>query len=86
VIGALSNQQLVTACLFECTINSDVFHAWVTQDLLHKLPEKSIIVMDNATFHKKFDTQMAIINAGFVLEYLPPYSPDLNPIKKMGSR
>ena len=82
VIGALSGHQLVTSCLFDSTINSDVFHAWVTQDLLDKVPENAVIVMDNATFHKRLDTQIAIRQAGHCLEYLPPYSPDLNPIEK----
>ena len=82
VIGALSGQQLVTACLFETTINSDVFHAWVTQDLLNKLQKDAVVIMDNATFHKRQDTQKAIQDAGFILEYLPSYSPDLNPIEK----
>jgi transposase len=37
--------------------------------------------MDNATFHKREDTRKAIMEAGHILEYLPPYSPDLNPIE-----
>lgn len=37
--------------------------------------------MDNATFHKRSDTQLAIKQAGHILEYLPAYSPDLNPIE-----
>ena len=58
-----------------------VFFAWVTQDLLPKLPEGAVVVMDNASFHKRSDIQQAILEAGHVLEYLPPYSPDLNPIE-----
>ena len=54
----------------------------MTQDLIPKLPEKAVIVMDNATFHKRQDTQFAILKAGHTLEYLPPYSPDLNPIEQ----
>lgn len=38
--------------------------------------------MDNAPFHKRQDIQEAITQAGHILEYLPPYSPDLNPIEK----
>ena len=82
VIGALLGTVLLTVSLFECSINSDVFHSWVEQDLLPKLPAKSVIVMDNATFHKRQDTQQAIEEAGHILEFLPPYSPDLNPIEK----
>jgi transposase len=38
--------------------------------------------MDNASFHKRQDIQEAITQAGHILAYLPPYSPDLNPIEK----
>lgn len=82
VIGALHENQLLTACLFESTVDSDVFHAWVTKDLLHKLSQDTVIVMDNATFHKRQDTQQQIQQAGYILEYLPPYSTDLNPIEQ----
>ena len=80
-IGAISNNQLVTLSLFECNVNADVFHAWVTQDLLPKLSEPSVIVMDNASFHKREDTLEAIKKAGNFIEWLPVYSPDLNPIE-----
>ena len=82
VIGALLGQELLTSCLFEGNINSEVFHAWVTQDLLPKVPEQAVLVMDNATFHKRQDTQKQIQEAGCILEYLPAYSPDLNPIER----
>ncbi len=82
VIGAMVGACLLTVSLFDCNINSDVFHAWAQQDLIPKLPEGAVIVMDNATFHKRFDTQEMIKQAGYILEYLPPYSPDLNPIEQ----
>ena len=72
----------LTLGLFESTINSDVFYAWLTQDLLPKAPAGAVIVMDNASFHKRQDMVTAINHAGCVLEFLPPYSPDLNPIEK----
>lgn len=80
-IGAIIDNQLITVCLFEANIDSDVFYLWLTRDLIPKLPEKSIIVMDNASFHKRSDMIEAIEKAGHILEYLPPYSPDLNPIE-----
>ncbi len=52
------------------------------QDLIPKLPPKSIIIMDNASFHKGVSMKKAIEDAGHTLLYLPPYSPDLNPIEK----
>ena len=67
--------------LFQTTVNTKVFNAWVMQDLLPKLPEKSVVVMDNASFHKGQDMIKALQKAGHSLLYLPPYSPDLNPIE-----
>ncbi|MET1257682.1 transposase, partial [Aliikangiella maris] len=52
-IGAIIGTSFLTLSLFDCTVNSDVFFAWLTQDLLPKVPQKSVIVMDNATFHKR---------------------------------
>lgn len=80
-IGALLGSSLLALTLFECTINSDAFSAWITQELLPKLPHKSVIVMDNAAFHKNQQMQDQIMFSGHTLEYLPPYSPDLNPIE-----
>ena len=80
-IGALLGQHLLTVSLFETYVNADLFYAWLCQDLIPKLPPECIIVMDNATFHKRKDSQQAIVQAGHTLEYLPPYSPGLNPIE-----
>jgi transposase len=81
-IGAIVGFVLLTVCLFDCNIDSDVFYAWLTRDLLPKVPPNAVIVMDNATFHKRSDMIAAIKNAGHIPEYLPPYSPDLNPIEQ----
>lgn len=81
VIGALLGGVLLTVSLFQTTINTAVFNAWVIQDLLPKLPKSSVVVMDNATFHKGQDMVKALESAGHTLLYLPPYSPDLNPIE-----
>lgn len=67
--------------MFDDNINSDIFYAWTTNELLPVLPANTVIVLDNATFHKRQDIQSAIRKAGHTLEYLPPYSPDLNPIE-----
>jgi transposase len=81
VIGAITDNRFLSACLFEANIDSDVFFAWLTQDLIPKLPKASIVVMDNATFHKRNDMREALELSGHTLLYLPPYSPDLNPIE-----
>ena len=81
VIGAQLGGELVSLGLFNCNIDSEVFHSWVESQLLKQIPEESVVVMDNATFHKRKDTQQAIRKAGHILEYMPAYSPDLNPIE-----
>ena len=81
VIGALLSGLLLTVTLLIGKVNSEVFLTWVTQDLLPKLPSKCVIVMDNASFHKRLDITEAIHNAGHFLLWLPPYSPQLNPIE-----
>ncbi|MCP4208768.1 MAG: transposase [Shimia sp.] len=81
VIGALIGSTLITACLFQCNIDSDVFQAWLTTDLIPKLPPGCVLVMDNATFHKRSDTAKAIMQANHTLQFMPSYSPDLNPIE-----
>lgn len=81
VIGALINTTILSCSIWETTITTDVFSAWLTQDLLPRLPENSVLVLDNATFHKRNDIQESIAAAGHTLLYLPPYSPDLNPIE-----
>ncbi|MGG2142487.1 IS630 family transposase [Symbiopectobacterium sp. RP] len=82
VIGALLGTTLFAIGLFDININSDVFYSWVTQVLIPVLPKNRVIVMENATFHKKHNIQQVIIDAGYMVEYLPTYSPDLNPIER----
>ena len=81
-IGAICEFKMLNVCLFEGNIYSDVFYAWVTKELVFSLPEKAVIVLDNATFHKRSDSIEAIQNEGHAVLFLPPYSPDLNPIEK----
>ena len=80
-IGALLEDRLLTISLFDCTINTDAFTAWIKLDLLPKLSPGCVLVMDNASFHKSKSMQKEIEDSGHLLEYLPPYSPDLNPIE-----
>ena len=81
-IGAITDFKLFNVCLFNNYINADVFYAWLIQELLPNTPKHAVIVLDNATFHKRKDAQLAIEKHGHTLEFLPPYSPDLNPIEK----
>ena len=71
VIGALLNQQLLTVSLFDHAIDAETFLVWLSEDLLPQLPPASVLIMDNATFHKRLDIQQRIQQAGHTLEYLP---------------
>jgi transposase len=82
VIGALLASCLLTVSLFSGPINANMFAAWVAQDLLPQLPPHCVMVMDNAAFHKRVDLRQLIEESGHILEYLPAYSPDLNPIEQ----
>ncbi|NDE11823.1 MAG: IS630 family transposase, partial [Chitinophagia bacterium] len=86
VIGALLLGVLLTVSLFQANINTSIFNAWVIEDLIPKLPPQSVVIMDNASFHKGALMKKAIEDAGHALLYLPPYSPDLNPIEKKWSQ
>lgn len=67
---------------FKGTCNTEVFNAWLSQVLIPELSPGQIIIMDNASFHKSAKTKELIEAAGCKLLYLPPYSPELNPIEK----
>ena len=79
-IGTIVGITYITLSLFSSSINSNVFYAWLTQDLLPKVNSGAVIVINNATFHKRKDMLEAVENCGCIPEFLPPYSPDLNPI------
>jgi transposase len=76
----MGDPRLLAAALFDSSINTDAFEAWLLQALLPVLPNGAVVVMDNAPFHKPERIQK-VVAAGCFLEYLPPYSPDLNPIE-----
>ena len=80
-IGAIIGFSFLALGLFQGSINSDVFYAWVTQALIPVLPENAVVVMDNASFHKRADILMAFKGVGAEVEFLPPYSPEFNPIE-----
>ena len=62
-------------------MNGDTFLAYVRQQLVPTLRPGEIVVMDNLASHKKAGVRRAIESAGAQLVYLPPYSPDFNPIE-----
>lgn len=81
-IGAIMNDEWITACLWDCYVDGEVFYLWLTRDLLPKLPNNTVIVMDGASFHTAPHILNTIEAAGHTPMVMPPYSPDLNPIER----
>ncbi len=82
VIGALLAGTLLAVGLTASNVDADIFNLWLEHHLIPKLPPRAVLVMDNATFHKRSDTRARIEAQGHILEYLPSYSPDLNDIEQ----
>ena len=81
-LGALRCDRLTAPCVFDGPINGECFRAYVEQQLLPVLKAGDIVIMDNLGSHKATALRKAIKAAGARLWYLPPYSPDLNPIEQ----
>jgi transposase len=72
--------------LFGGAMDGELFLAWVKQGLGPCLQHDDVVIMDNLATHKVAGVREAIEAAGARLEYLPPYSPDLNPIENLWSK
>ena len=81
-LGALRCDRLDAPCVFDGPINGQCFRASVEQQLVPVLEPGDIVVMDNLGSHKSAAIGNMIRAAGARLWYLPPYSPDLNPIEQ----
>lgn len=82
IIAGLCDKKVIAPLIFHGSCNTELFVKWVEQQLVPSLKPKQVVVMDNASFHKSPQVKKAIENAGCRLIYLPPYSPNLNPIEK----
>jgi transposase len=71
---------------FDRPINAASFEEWVEKCLAPTLSKGDIVVMDNLSSHKGPKVELLIKAAGAELRYLPPYSPDMNPIEKAYSK
>lgn len=80
-LGALRTSGFVSPLCVEGAINGPLFTAWVRQHLVPQLRPGDIVVMDNLSSHKTPGVVEAIESVGAEVRYLPPYSPDLNPIE-----
>jgi len=72
--------------LFEGAMDGEMFLAWVRQGLVPTLQPQDVVIMDNLATHKVEGVRQAIEAVGARLLYLPPYSPDFNPIENLWSK
>lgn len=84
LIGAYCRGQasLIAPWLFEGTCNTELFNLWLTHEFLPLVSPGSYLVLDNATFHRAGSSMALLKQAGVIPLFLPPYSPELNPIEK----
>jgi transposase len=77
---------LIAPTVVDGPMTGDVFVAYIEQQLVPVLRPGDVVVMDNLSSHKRAAVRRAIESAGAELRFLPPYSPDLNPIEKAFSK
>ena len=81
-VGALKADRIIAPWVLDRPINRTSFLTWVIRCLVPALLPGDIVVMDNLGSHKNAAVRAAIRAAGAKLFFLPPYSPDLNPIEQ----
>ena len=82
IAATAKGKRLFAPLLFEGNLNALIFNHYLKEQLLKQLEPGSLLIMDNASFHKTRKTRELIKESGHELLFLPPYSPDFNPIEK----
>lgn len=82
-VAGLRNDEIVAPLVLDRPMNGEAFQAWLEQSLAPTLSPGDIVIMDNLPAHKVAGVSDLIQATGATLLYLPPYSPDLNPIEMM---
>jgi transposase len=82
-VAGLRSAGVIAPCVLDGPMTGEVFRAYVEQMLAPSLRRGDVVVMDNLPAHKVAGVREAIKAAGASLLYLPPYSPDLNPIEQL---
>lgn len=80
-VAGLRLTGMMATMVLDGPINRDAFQAYVEQVLVRELRPGDIVIMDNLSSHKGAAIRQAIEAAGAILLFLPPYSPDFNPIE-----
>ena len=85
IVAALMNKKIISPLQYDGAMDSTLFELWFEQCLIPELPPNSVIVMDNASFHRKSRLIPFAQSSGHNMIFLPPYSPDFNKIEHVWS-
>jgi len=81
VAAGLCCGNIISPIVYDGSMDSRLFECWFSDMLLSAVPQNGVIIMDNATFHRKKRLTTLAESVGCSVAFLPPYSPDLNPIE-----
>jgi len=81
IAGLCGTKHLAVRC-YDHSTTADFFEEWFEWELLSVVPEGGIVIMDNASFHRKNKLYEIAAKYGVAVLFLPPYSPEFNPIEK----
>jgi len=81
LVAAQLDGEIIAPLQYDGTMDSTLFEFWLETCLMRELPPSSVIVMDNAAFHRKSRLPLLAQGYGHRLVFLPPYSPELKPIE-----
>ena len=82
----MNSEDICSFMTIDSGTTTEVFTAFIDQQLLKHLREGDCVIMDNISVHKNTHVKQQIESTGAVVKFLPPYSPDLNPIEKLWSK
>jgi transposase len=85
IVAARMGKSIISPLQYDGSMDSSLFEFWFMECLLPSLPTNSLVVMDNASFHRKSKLFPLAAQAGVRLIFLPPYSPELNLIENFWS-
>ena len=85
IVAGKNGKGIISPLQYDGTMDSELFEYWMENMLLQDIEKESVIIMDNARFHRKKELEKLATNAKCSVLFLPPYSPDLNPIEQFWS-
>ena len=83
LVAAQIGDRAVAPMYYDCSTNSAVFEFWFEDKLMPELSPGDVVIMDNAQFHRKGVLREIALRHHVLVLFLPPYSPDYNPIEKL---